>query len=147
MISRTERILAGSLIGVIVSLLMVGVVSSTPVRHIIQVTPVALALAAVAGRRAWAAYAAFPVLLFWLLIMLAIWAFLLGLARIVTGHFTTTEVVLTVLIGLSSVCGIAASVTSRSIPGLTKGLAALVLFAALQLGALWMSMQPLFARR
>ncbi len=145
--SKAERILAGSLTGVIASLLMVGVVSSTPLRHTVQVVPVALSLAAVAGRRTWAAYAAFAVSLFWFLIMLAIWLFLLGLARILTGHFTTTEVVLTVLIGAFSLSGMAASVSARPTAGFARGTVALVLFAGLQVGAMWMSLQPQFARR
>src|SRR5262249_2033456 len=129
------------------SLLMVGVVSSTPIRHVAQVMPVALSLAAVGGRRTWAPYAALAVSLFWLLIMLAIWLFLLGLARIVTGHFTPTQVVLPVFIGAFSLCGAATSMSLRSSGGFVRGGAALLLFAGLQVVAVWMSLQPPLARR
>ncbi len=145
--STTERILAGSLIGLMVSLLLVGVVSSTPIRHAWQAMPAALALLAVVRRQTWASYAALPVFIFWLLIMLAIWLFLLGIAHIVTGQFTTAEVVLTVLIAASSVCGIAASIRARSTASLARRVVALVLFAVFQMGGMWLSLQQPFAHR
>jgi hypothetical protein len=93
--SNTSRLTAVSLVGVIIGLLAVGVVSGTPVRHIIQTLPAALALALVMQRIPWSAYAALPIFVFWLLIMGAIWLFLFDLARIVTGHFSSAEVAAT----------------------------------------------------
>ncbi len=145
--STTERILAGSLIGLIVSLLLVGVVSSTLIRHALQAMPAALALVVVVRRQTWASYAALPVFIFWLLIILAIWLFLLGIARIVTGHFTTAEVALTLLIAASSVCGIAASIRPRSTAGFAGRVVAFVLFAVFQIGGMWLSLQQPFAHR
>lgn len=87
----SPKVISGCLAGVIASLLLVGLVSATPVRHTIQVIPAAIALAAVARRATWATYAALPVFIFWLAVTLAIWLWLLGIARIVTGRFTPAE--------------------------------------------------------
>ncbi len=145
--STSERNLAGSLIGLIVSLLLVGVVSSTLIRHALQAMPAALALVVVVRRQTWASYAALPVFIFWLLIILAIWLFLLGITRIVTGHFTTAEVALTLLIATSSICGIAASIRPRSTASLAGRVGAFVLFAVFQIGGMWLSLQQPFVHR
>jgi hypothetical protein len=131
--------------GVIVGLLAVGVVSHTPLRHLIQLLP-ALAALVVAMRQApWARFAALPVFAFWLLIMVGIWLFLLGLARLITGHYSPGEILLTVLIGISSLAGGGASLRSTVPAGWRGALAAGVGFALLQVGALWLSLQPAFA--
>ena len=43
------------------------------------------------------------------MIMVAIWLFLVGVARIATGRFTPAEVILTVVIAAFAACGIAAA--------------------------------------
>src|SRR5689334_19644652 len=73
-----DNVLMGALIGVAVALLLVGVVSGTIIRHVIQVAPVVLAALIVFAGRPWSRFAAIAVFLFWLLIMLLIWLFLLG---------------------------------------------------------------------
>ncbi len=101
----------------------------------------------VARRQMWAAYATLPVFVFWLLIVLAIWLFLLDIAHIVTGHYTAVEVVRTVLIAASSVCGIVTSIRSRSTASLARRLVAFALVAVLQIGAMWLSLQQPFSHR
>src|SRR4051794_11907316 len=63
-----------------VALLVVGIVSHTLLRHIIQVTPLVVAIALVFRRPALAVVAATPLFAFWLLVMASIWLFLLGVA-------------------------------------------------------------------
>jgi hypothetical protein len=143
--SNTSRLTAISLTGVILGLLAVGVVSGTLVRHIIQVLPATLALALVIQRVPWSYYTALPVFVFWLLIMVAIWLFLLGLARITTGHFTPTEVVLTLVIGASCLCGLSQVFRTQPVASRVARAAWAILFSALQIGALWVSLRPAFA--
>ena len=88
--SSTRLILIG-LLGVIVSLLLVGVVSGTPLRHVVQVTPPAIALVAVWRRNFWAIYGAVAVFLLWFTLMTFIWLFLLRIARLITGAFSPVE--------------------------------------------------------
>ena len=131
--------------GVIVGLLVVGLVSHTPLRHLIQLLPAVVALVAAVRQAPWARFAALPVFAFWLLIMVGIWLFLLGLARIITGHYSPAEVLLTVLIAVSSLTGGAASLRSTVPVGWRRALAAGVGLALFQVGAMWLSLQPAFA--
>jgi hypothetical protein len=143
---RSTFYIAGALAGVILALLAVGVVSHTPLRHVIQITPAAIAAVFVARAGSAARYAALPIFLLWLFIMVAIWLFLLGVARIVSGRFTATETVLTVIIGLCSLAGMMAVLSrprARPLPAILY----FAVFAALQFAGLWISMQPGFARR
>jgi hypothetical protein len=140
---RPTTALSLSLAAVIVALLLVGIVSRTPRPHVVQVVPLAIALAAVVGARGWAIDAARVVLTFWALVMGAIWLFLLGVATIFSGTFTTTEVGLTVIIGLCAFAGVLSAIhlpTATAIPRVGVTIA----FAALQTGALWLSYQPMF---
>lgn len=139
--------LARALVGTIASLLLVGVVSHTPVRHLIQVTPAVLALAAVLLRAPWAAFAALPLFVFWLLIMVAIWLFLLGIASVVNGTFSPLEIGLTLAIGVSCLWGMVAALRSPRPSGILPRALAAVVFAALQVGAMWMSLLPDYANR
>jgi hypothetical protein len=135
-----------ALAGVIVALLAVGVVSHLIVRHIIQVTPAAIAAIFVARAGRAARYAALPIFIFWLLIMTAIWLFLLGVARIVSGTFTAAEITLTIVIGFCCLWGIVA-VLRRPRAGPLAAIIYFGAFAVLQFAGLWISMQPAFARR
>jgi len=52
----------------------------------VQTLPLWLPIVAGFQRKDVAKWAALPCLLFWLLVMVAIWLFLLGWARLVNGH-------------------------------------------------------------
>ena len=139
-ISR-EIVLA--LIGVIVGLLLVGVVSHTPIRHCVQVVPAVVALLLAIVRSPLARSASAPIFLFWFLIMSLIWLYLLGVARIITGNFSPAEIAFTILIGLSCVLGLVASYRSRSSAvNWIASLFVFAVFAALQVLFLWLSLRP-----
>jgi hypothetical protein len=129
---------------VILSLLLVGVVSSTLLRHVVQVIPLVIALVAVARRSDWAGYLAIPLFLFWFLIMLAIWLFLLGVSRIVSGHYTPIEVALTVVMAVACLAGVMPAVRILPAGRRVQGVALSVAFAILQYGALWFTYLPFF---
>jgi hypothetical protein len=128
--------------GLIVGLLLVGVVSGTIVRHVVQVAPAALALALVARHASSGRAAALPILIFWMVVMLTIWRYLLGMTRIIGGHFTTTEILLTVAIALACAIGLAGG--ARPTANLAPSRRALAAFAfgLLQFAAMWVSALP-----
>ena len=100
-----------SLLGTAAALLVVGLVSGTLIRHLVQVAPLVLVL--IAARRwkpAVGAWAAVSVLSFWMVVMVLIWLFLLGLSRVTEGDFTVIEVALTVVIGAFSAAGIVSGI-------------------------------------
>jgi hypothetical protein len=134
------------LLGVILGLLAVGMVSGTMVRHIIQVLPAAVALVLAIRRVSWAYYAALPIFAFWLLIMVAIWLFLLGIARITSGHFTPAEIALTLLIGGACAVGLSQAFAPRPPASRGQRAAWTIVFALLQIAAMWLSLQEPFAR-
>jgi hypothetical protein len=111
-VARSRTLLAISLAVLIVALMCVGVVSHTIARHIVQAVPAVIALVLVAGRSALAPSAAAPICTFWLGVMINIWLFVLGIARLFSGTFSTIEIVLTVLIAAASAAGILAIVRS-----------------------------------
>jgi len=104
--SRARPLLAVSLALLIVALLSVGVVSRTIVRHIVQAIPSVVALILVAAHSRLAPSAAAPILTFWLGVMINIWLFILGIARIFSGTFSGVEIALTIIIAIASALGI-----------------------------------------
>ena len=142
-----EKVVAGALLTVLVALLVVGIVSGTILRHAVQVLPVLAATVAVVMRPAWSRFAAMPVFAFWLFIMLLIWLYLLGWTKVISGKFTPTEIMLTVVIGLACVAGLAASARKTTRSAGWSGVAAFVMFGVLQFGAMWLSMHPAIANR
>lgn len=144
---RNQKVVAGCLGGLALSLLLVGIVSATFVRHLFQILPAVVALIAVLRRPALGSYAAIPIFIFWFLIMVVIWLYLLGVARIITGRFTMIEIVLTVLIGLLSVFGTIGSVCFRPAASFEARTAAFVVFALFQIGTMWVSLLGPFVNR
>ena len=111
-IARSRTLLAISLALLIIALMCVGLVSRTIVRHIVQAVPAVIALILVARVSPLAPSASAPICTFWLGVMINIWLFILGIARIFTGTFSTVEIVLTIIIAAASAGGILAIVRS-----------------------------------
>jgi hypothetical protein len=141
-----DRVVAIWLAVVAAALLLVGVVSDTVLRHVVQIAPLGIALA-LPGRPGWRVNAAAPLLAFWLLVMGAIWLFFLGLARIVSGTFTATEIVLTIVIGTASLLGLIAVRRCEPVRGTGTRIVFVVTFALMQFAALALSTHPSIAGR
>jgi len=139
-----DRTVAICLAAVVLGLLAVGVVSHSLFRHAVQVIPVLVALLGVFGRTAWGKPAALGVFTLWFLIMFLIWLFLLGLARIVTGHYTPAEIALTIVIASASAVGFAAGLRLPRATGRGVSIAVAVLFFLLAYGAIWFTYLPFF---
>jgi hypothetical protein len=134
---------------ILVALYVVGAVSVPPgsLRHEVQTLPLWFPIVAGFQRKDLAKWAALPCLIFWLAIMIAIWLFLLGWARIVTGHFFPTEIAMTLVVGAASLVGIGACLRWRTAvrPAMATGM--FVLFASIQFLAMRLSLIPYIARR
>jgi hypothetical protein len=138
------RFVALSLAILILSLLCVGVVSHTFIRHVVQVIPPVVALLLVARGSAVGTSAAAPILTFWFGVMVNIWMFLLGIARIFTGTFTPIEIALTITIAFA--CGLALAGIVQSRDGLSgvERIVTAFAFGIGQLVAMIASFQPVF---
>src|SRR5499427_6209166 len=93
-----------SALAILLALYVVGAVSLPPgsLRHEVQTLPLWIPIVGGFRNRPWAKWTALPCLTFWLLIMIAIWLYLFGIARIVTGRFFPTEIAMTIAIGIAS---------------------------------------------
>lgn len=126
----------------IVALMVVGVVSHGTLRHIVQTAPLWVVILLGTRRSELSKWAALPCFVFWLLLMIAIWLYLLGLARIVSGTFSTTEIVMTVIVGLAALAGIANAIRMKTGTAPVLAVVFVLLLAALQIGAFWLSLKP-----
>jgi hypothetical protein len=144
--SRFGALIALWLLVVSGALVAVGIVSQTLLRHVIQIAPLLLAAAVAVRKPRWAACAAAPLFAFWLVVMAAIWLFLLGLARIVSGTFAPAEVALTIAIGVSCVLGLWIAHRRRTDVAVSARLGVIAVFAILQFAAMWVSTLPFVAR-
>jgi hypothetical protein len=134
------------LIALIASLLLVGIVSATVSRHLVQVAPAMLVLGAAARRKEWTTEAALPIFLFWIVIMILIWLWLLGLASIVNGHFTPAEIALTLVIGVCCLWGTVAALRRPTSAPLVSRVLAFAVFSAMQIAAMWLSLRAPFSQ-
>jgi hypothetical protein len=145
----SARQVAWCSLAIVIALYVVGAVSIPPgsLRHEIQTLPLWFPVVLGFQGRAIAKWTALPLFVFWLAIMTFIWLFLLGWARIVTGHFFPSEIAMTLVVEAASIIGLAVSAKWRTpVPGLSaSGL--VVLFTVLQLLAFRVSLVPYIARR
>jgi hypothetical protein len=131
----------------LVALYVVGAVSHGTLRHVAQTLPLWFPIVMGLRQREIAKWSALPCLVFWLTVMVFIWLFLLGWARIVTGHFSPIEIAMTLVIGVASLYGVAVSVSWRTAVRPWVAAAVFVMFAALQVLALRVSLIPYIATR
>lgn len=146
MLNRSKGI-AYSCLAVLVALYVVGAVSNGSLRHEVQTLPLWFPIVLGFRQRELAKWSALPCLIFWLAIMVLTWLFLLGWAHILTGHFTPTEVIMTLLIGFVCPFGITQCFRWKtSVPPLLA-FGIFVLFGVLQLLAVRVSLIPYIATR
>lgn len=144
-----SRIVACSALAVLVALYVVGAVSIPPgsLRHEVQTLALWVPIVLGFRKRGLAKWAAMPCLIFWLAIMVAIWLFLLGWARIVTGHFFPTEVAMTIVIGVASVVGLGTCLRWRTTVHPVAAASTFLLVGTFQLLTFRLSLLPYIARR
>ncbi len=131
-ISWESRQVAVCLFVVAAALIVVGIVSDTLPRHLVQALPLVLAFALIPRWRAAATWAAVGVLGVWFAVMAVIWAYLLGLSDIASGSYTNFEVFLTILIAGCSAHGVQKAVQSKQRLPLATGAVAVAGGVAVQ---------------
>jgi hypothetical protein len=140
LIGKLRRMRVASPLGIItLALLVVGVVSNTMARHLIQICPVVLAMMFSLFRSRGSHWHALPIFVSWFIIMSLIWLYLLGISDIVTGHFTPTEVAMTIVIGIACLYGIWEAIAVRSATPAAMNVLVFIAFAGMQVLALWLS--------
>jgi len=142
---EARRPMAACAVAIFLALMVVGVVSASVLRHVVQTLPLWVVIALGMRGSPWTRWAALPLFGFWLALMAVVWSFLLGWTRIITGTFSPAEIAMTVVVGAAAVVGLIAAVGERSAVSLGGAslLAAAVLL--LQLGAFVVSFRPAIA--
>lgn len=135
------------LAGLALALVVVGIVSDTILRHLVQIVPVVAAMTFVTRRPAIGAYAALPIFMFWTLIVSLIWLFLMGLSRIANGHYTIAEIASTFVMAICCLLGTARAVRLGRAAPIPARILIFVVFAVLQVAAMGISFSPSIATR
>ena len=142
-----DRMIPVCCVAMIAALYVVGLVSGTELRHFVQTVPLWLgAILGFLGARV-ARWVALPLFLFWLFLMILIWLYLMGWAELIHGHFSPTEIAMTLVVGISSLLGIIGSVQGMLGTGLLTGGAVFLLSAVFQVAMFYVSFLPRFAHR
>src|SRR5690242_3791267 len=145
--SNASKVIASCCLTVLVALYVVGAVSHGSLRHEVQTLPLWFPIVLGFRRREVAKWSALPCLIFWLHIVVLIWLFLLGWARLVTGHFSAIEIAMTLIIGIACIIGLALSFRWRTSLSWLGASTIAVVFAILQLAAFRISLIPYIATR
>jgi len=132
---------------IIAALLVVGSVSHGVVRHIVQTAPLWGGIVLGLRRSDFAKWFALPLFVFWLCAMAMIWLFLLGWVRLISGHFSSIEVAMTLVVGAASLVGIVYCLRTRTSVKPLAASAAFVGCALLQLLAFRLSLLRAIAHR
>ena len=127
---------------VVVSLYVVGIESHGIIRHTVQTAPVWPGVWLGFHRSPWTKWAVLSPLVLWLLLMVNIWMFLLGLPHLLSGNFTPIEIAMTVTVGVAAAAGIATALRVRTDVPWTRAMGVVLMTGCLQLIAVWVSLQP-----
>jgi hypothetical protein len=144
-----SKVVATYCLAVLVALYVVGAVSVSPgsLRHEIQTLPLWFPIVLGFQEGPIAKWMALPLFLFWLVIMLLIWLYLLGIANIVSGHFFPTEIAMTIVVDIACIVGLVSAVRWRTPIRLATASSVFVVFGILQVAAFRLSLIPYIARR
>jgi hypothetical protein len=132
-------------LAILVALYIVGAVSHGSLRHEVQTLALWVPVVAGFNRREYARWCALPCFLFWLLIMVLIWLFLLGVSHLFSGQFSPIEIAMTIVVGLTSAVGAVLCVLRARWSWLGSGL--VVFFAVLQVALMRISFLPAIAHQ
>jgi len=140
------RIIAFCALSVLAALYVVGVVNHEILRHFVQTLPLWFAIFAGFRQQELAKWSSLPSFIIWLVLMVFIWLFVLGWAKLISGHFTPLEIVLTVVVGAASLMGLTVGYRWQTRLSWGKALWVFAIFIVLQLLALRISFLPSIAR-
>lgn len=132
-------------LAILLALYVVGAVSHGSLRHGVQTLPLWFPIVMGFRQRELAKWSALPCMIFWLVVVIFIWLFLLGWASILSGHFSPTEIGMTLVIGLGCAAGLLAILGWRTSVNSFAAIGTVILFGVLQLLTFRLSLIPFIA--
>ncbi len=142
--SRLIALFCGTIIA---ALFVVGIVSHTFLRHVVQSAPLWLAVVLGLKRVRSVRWLALPMLVFWIAIAILVWSFLLGWSRIADGQYSPTEIVMTFVMAGAGLNGVIACLRSRGAGRASTAVGLFLLGAVVQWAAFYLSFLPGIATR
>ncbi len=136
-----------SLVIIVALVLGVGLASNLLIRHLVQTLPLWAGVALGFRRSRATSWVGLPLFLFWLLLMAVIWAYLLGISHLLSGHFSAIEIAMTIVVGAASLIGVASCIRFRSSLSPARKAGFFVLLAAIQWICFRLSFLPAVAHR
>jgi hypothetical protein len=125
----------------------VGLPGHMLIRHLVQTLPLWAGVIYGFRRSRATGWLALPLFVFWLALMTLIWLYLLGLSKLMSGHFSPLEIAMTITVGAASIAGIISFAPFRkSLPAPTAA-AFIVALLAIQFVCLRISFLPSIAHR
>ncbi len=125
----------------------VGLATGLVLRHLVQTLPLWAGVVLGFRRSSTAPWVAAPCFLFWLIIMVLIWTFLLGISHLISGTFKPIEVAMTVVVGAASLAGFFGVARSKSPLSIGAKAGLFLLLAAVQYACFWVSFLPAIVHR
>lgn len=125
----------------------VGLASNLVLRHIVQTLPMWFGVALGFRRARITGWIALPSFLFWLTLMAVIWLYLLGIVRIISGHFSAVEIAMSIIVAAASLIGIVMFARLKSSCSPAKAVAAFAVMAVFQWACFRISLLPAIAHR
>jgi hypothetical protein len=144
---KDARFMVGCCAAIMAALLVVGIVSHIVIRHAVQTSVLWIAIVLGIRNSELTKWAALPCFAFWLVLMAAIWSFLLGWTAFLSGTFSPTEIAMTIIVGLSSLGGMIRAVSMKSGVRAARVTATVLVVLILQVAVFRLSMLPQIARR
>jgi hypothetical protein len=144
---KDSRIVVGCCVAMFAALFVVGVVSNIVVRHLVQTSTLWIAIVLGIRNSKLTKWAALPCFVFWLVLMAAIWSFLLGWTHFLSGTFSPAEIAMTIIVGAASLGGMIRVVSIRSGVPVVQAATTFLVVLILQVGVFRLSMLPQIARR
>ena len=141
-------VIASCCLAIILALVFgVGLVSHGVLRHIVQTLPLWLGVIFGFRRSRSAGWLALPSFLFWFVLMVFIWLYVLGIARIITGTFSPIEIAMTIIVGAASLIGTAIFFRIKSSLSPLQAATLFVVMASAQWVCFRLSLLPAIAQR
>src|SRR5258708_16693962 len=113
--------------------------------YIVQTFPLWIGIAFGIRRARPAGWIGLPLFLFWLTLMVFIWLYVLGIASIISRHFSPFEIAMTIIVGAASLTGIVIFTRLKSSLSPAMAVTTFVVTAVVQYACFRISFLPAIA--
>jgi hypothetical protein len=125
----------------------VGFATGLVLCYVVQTLPLWIGIGFGIRRARLAGWIGLPRFLFWLTLMVFIWLYVLGVASIISGHFSPFEIAMTIIVGAASMTGIVIFIRIKSSLSPAMAVTTFGVVAVVQWACFRISFLPAIAHR